>query len=45
MPIFSGFVLLKGVKKGVCVFVLKITLLLAKNVRFGVKKGIRELGC
>ena len=35
--------LLKGVKKFVCVLVLKIALLLRKNVCFRVKKGINEL--
>ena len=35
--------LLKGVKKFVCVLVLKIALFLRKNVCFRVKKGISEL--
>ena len=44
IPIFRGFFLLKSVKECVCVLVLKITLLLAKNICFGMKKGISELG-
>ena len=42
IPIFRGFFLIKKCKKCVCVLVLKITLLLVKNVCFGVKKGISE---
>ena len=43
IPIFRGGFLLKSVKKCVCVLVLKIALLLVKNLFFGVKKGISEL--
>ena len=39
IPIFRGVFLLKSVKKCLCVLVSKITLLLVKNVCFGVKKG------
>ena len=45
IPISGGFFWLKSVKKCVCVLVSKIALLLVKNVWFGVKKGISELGC
>ena len=38
IPIFRGLFWLKSVNKCVCVLVLKITLLLAKNLFFGVKK-------
>ena len=43
IPIFRGFFRLESVKKKyVCVFVLKITLLLVKNVFFDAKKGMSE---
>ena len=42
MPIFRGFFLLKCVKKGVCVMVLKIALLLVKSVFFFCKKGMSK---
>ena len=38
IPISRGVFLLKSVKKCVCVLVFKITLLLVKNLFFGVKK-------
>ena len=46
ISIFRGFFfLLKSVKKKyVCVLVLKVTLLLMKNLFFVVKKGMSELG-
>ena len=43
IPIFKGFFWLKSVKKCVYVIMLKIALLLVKNLCFGVKKGISEL--
>ena len=42
IPIFRGFFLIKKCKKCVCVLVLKITLLLVKNVCSGVKKGMSD---
>ena len=45
IPIFRGFFLLKSLKKCVCGLVLKIALLLVKNICFDVKNGISELGC
>ena len=43
VPIFKGIFLLKSVKKCVYVIMLKIALLLVKNVFFGLNKGISEL--
>ena len=42
IPIFRGEGLLKSVKKCVCVVGLRIALLLAKHLFFGVKKGMSE---
>ena len=45
IPIFRGFCLIKNYKKKcVCVIMLKMALLLVKNVCFDVKKGISDLG-
>ena len=43
IPILKGFFLLKSVEKCVYVIMLKIALLLVKNVFFGLNKGISEL--
>ena len=44
IPIFRGFFLIKKCKKKcVCVLVIKVTLLLVKNLFFVVKKGMSEL--
>ena len=40
IPIFRGFFLLKVQKGCVWEIMLKITLVLVKNVLFGLKKGI-----
>ena len=40
IPIVMGFFLLKVQKGGVWEIMLKITLVLVKNVLFGLKKGI-----
>ena len=42
LPIFKGVFLLKVQKKCVYVIMLKIALVLAKNVFFDVEKGISE---
>ena len=43
IPIFRGFFfLLKSVKKCVCMFGLKMPLLLVKNLFFVVKKSMSE---
>ena len=42
LPIFNGVFLLKVQKKCVYVIMLKIALVLAKNVFFDVEKGISE---
>ena len=44
IPIFRSFFIKKCKKKCACLLVLKIALLLVKNVFFDVKKGISELG-
>ena len=43
IPILKGLFLLKSVEKCVYVIMLKIALLLVKNVFFGLNKGISEL--
>ena len=43
IPIFRGVFLLKVQKECVYVIMLKIALVLVKNVFFGLKKGISEL--
>ena len=43
IPIFRGFFLIKKCKKNVYVLVIKVTLLLMKNLFFVVKKGMSEL--
>ena len=43
-PFLKGFFLLKVQKKCVYVIMLKIALVLAKNVFFDVEKGISEYG-
>ena len=44
IPIFRGLFLIKKCKKNcVCVLVIKVTLLLVKNLFFVVKKGMSEL--
>ena len=45
IPVFRGGVYLKSVKKCVCVARLKMTLMLVKNVCFGVKKGMSKFWC
>ena len=42
IPLFRRFILLKSVKKCACVIMLKIALLLVKNVFFGLNEGINE---
>ena len=45
IPIFRGFFLLKVQKECVYVMMLKIALVLVKNVLLGLKKGISGLAC
>ena len=42
IPIFFFFFPLKSVKKWACVIMLKIALLLVKNVFFGLNEGISK---
>ena len=42
IPIFRDFFLLKSVKKCTCVIMLKIALLLVKNMFFGLNEGISK---
>ena len=45
IPIFRGFFLLKVQKECVYMIMLKIAMVLVKNLIFGLKKGISRLSC